>query len=442
MSVGSRARRATSAGRTLLGASRRTSARRVQWGVVDQAVSSLTNFTISVAVARSASPREFGIFSLGLTMYVTLLWASRSVTTEPFVVRFTAAPPDEQRAAARQAAGTATVVGMVSACVLVAVGAAGGPLALRVLAAVAVGMPGLLAQDSLRYVLFAAGRARSAAANDGTWLLLQAVVVAALVAAGRASAATLTLAFGASASAAAALGMYQTGVVPAPARAGKWLRRHRDLGVPFFLELVAVTGSMQVALLAVAATAGAAAIGAVRAAMLLLGPLTVVFLGLFVISIPEAIRVRGRSATALPRMVAALGVGLPAATALWTAVVLLIPRRLGVDLLGPNWVPGRHLVPPVAVLVAGHGCALAAIVGLRALGAARQSLGARLWGAPAFLVGGIAGAAAGGAYGAGIGLAVAAWFDAGLAWFAFRRLLAGGGAEPTPWPQAVPAPAQ
>ncbi|MEA2716232.1 MAG: hypothetical protein QOI99_549 [Actinomycetota bacterium] len=442
MSVGGWGRQGASAAQTLLGASRRPSARRVQWGVVDQAISSLTNFAICLAVARHASPAEFGAFSLALTLYVTFLWASRSVTTEPYVVRFTAASDGAQRAAASQAVGTALSVGVLSAGVLVAVGAVGGALTLPVLAAMAAGMAGLLVQDSYRYVLFAAGRARAAAANDLAWLACQAGLVAALLASGRASATTMSLAFGASATAAALLGMRQTGVVPAPGRSVEWLGRHRDLGVPFFLELVAVTGMMQVALLAVAATTGAAAIGALRAAMLLFGPLTVIFVGMLVIGVPEVIRAGERGHKAPLRFVAALGVGMPTLTGLWAAAVLLVPERLGVDLLGSNWLPGRHVVPPVAFLIAGHGCALAAIVGLRALGAARQSLGARLWGAPAFLVGGIAGGLAAGAYGAGVGLAAAAWLDAGLAWWALRRVMVTGGpSHPAPSPESAPAAA-
>lgn len=432
-------RRGASAARALLGASRHTSARRVQWGVVDQGVSSLTNLVISLAVARQASAREFGTFSLALTMYVTVLWASRSVTTEPFVVRFTAAPPGHQREAARQAVGAAASVGLLSAGVLVAVGAGGGPLTFRVLAAMGCGMPGLLAQDAFRYVLFAAGRARAAAANDVVWLACQTVVVAVLLATGRASAATFSLAFGASATVAAVVGAWQTGVVPAPARSLEWVRRHRDLGVPFFLELVTITGMMQIALLAVAATAGAAAIGALRAAMLLLGPLTVLFVGMFVVSIPEVIRARESGRASPLGLVAALGVGMPLLTGLWAGAVLLLPDRVGVDLLGSNWPAARHVVPPIAVVIAGHGCALAAVVGLRALGAARHSLSARLWGAPAFLVGGIGGSLTGGAYGAGVGLAVAAWIDAGLAWLAFCRVVASGRpSEPEPLP--IPAP--
>lgn len=407
--------------RSLLGASRGTSARRAQWGVVDQAVSSLTNFGISLAVARQATPREFGVFSLAFTLYVTMLWASRSVTTEPFVVRFTAAAPDVHRAAARQAVGASLTLGVVGALVILAVGAGGGSSTLPVLAAMAVGLPGLLTQDAYRYVLFAAGQARAATANDALWLLAQVVLVGVLLAAGHASATTLAVVFGGSATMAAVVAAGQAGVAPAPGAWLGWVRAHRDLGLPFFGEVVAVTGMMQVALLAVAATSGAAAIGALRAAMLLLGPLTVLFVGLFVVGVPEAIRVRERRASAFPKVIAALGVAMPLVAVAWAGAVLLLPDGIGTSLLGTNWAPARHVVPVVAMMTAGHGCALAGIVGLRALGLARQSLGARLWGAPVFVIGGVVGSVVGGAYGAGVGLAIAAWVDAALVWFAFRR---------------------
>lgn len=406
--------------RSLLGASRAAPARRAQWGVVDQGVSSLTNLGISLAVAREASPRQFGIFSLALTLYVTLLWAARSVTAEPFVVRFTAAAGEEQRAAAGEAVGAALTMGGVAALVMLAVGAGGGPGTLPVLAAMAIGMPGLLTQDSYRYVLLAAGRARAATANDALWFLVQAGGVAALFAAHRATATTLALAFGGSATVAAVVAATQTGVAPVPTAGLRWARRHRDLCVPFFFEMVAVTGMVQVALLAIAATSGAPAIGALRAAMLLLGPLTVVFVGVFVAGVPEAIRLRERRPSAFPRLIPALGVVMPLIAVAWGGLLLLTPNRGGTALLGTNWAPARHVIPPVAAMTAGHGCALAGIVGLRALGMARQSLGARLWGAPVFVVGGVVGSVTGGAYGAAVGLAVAAWFDAALVWVAFR----------------------
>jgi O-antigen/teichoic acid export membrane protein len=176
-------------------------------------------------------------------------------------------------------------------------------------------------------------------------------------------------------------------------------------------------------LLAIAVIAGAAALGAVRAAMLLLGPLTVFFVAMFVISVPEVIRARERSPAALPRMVVILGAAMVLATGAWVGAVVLVPDSMGRALLGANWGPARHLLPAMALVTAAHGCALAAVAGLRALGAARESLRARLWGAPVLLLGAIVGATFAGAYGAGVGLAAGAWIDAILAWAAFRQML-------------------
>ena len=397
------------------------SARRIQWGFVDQAVSSFTNFAIGLVVARVAAPRQFGVYSLAFTLYAMLLWVSRSVTTDPFVVRLTARPAPEQRAAARQAVGAATVVGLASGVAMGMVAGAGGAATGRIVGAMALAMPAFLAQDSYRYVLFAAGRARSAAVNDSVWLLTEIIAVAALYATGHATTAAVVAAFGLGAGVAAVCGAGQTGVAPSLRSCYRWVRDHRDLAVPYVLELMTIAGVVQVALLIVAAVSGAVAIGALRAAMLLLGPLTVLFLGVLVAGVPEAVRLRQRSGRALSRLVLFLGVAMPAASGLLTGAIMLLPTRVGRDVLGANWAPGRHVLPAVGVMVAGQGCALAATVGLRALGAARRSLGARLWGAPVFLIGGVAGAMVDGAFGAAVGLAVAAWLDAGLVWGAFGR---------------------
>jgi hypothetical protein len=63
-------------------------------------------------------------------------------------------------------------------------------------------------------------------------------------------------------------------------------------------------------------------------------------------------------------------------------------------------------------------------VSLRALEAARQSLRVRLWAAPVIVGSGLVGMHAGGAYGAGVGLAASSAFSAALTWSALRRALA------------------
>ena len=394
----------------------------------------MTNFEIALLVARQTAPRDFGVFSIGLTLYVALLWVSRSLCTEPYVVSLAAAAPEDQRAQATGATGAALTVGVFAGLIVVGVGiVVESPPA--VLGAMALAMPALLLQDAFRYVMLAAGRSRSAALNDLLWLASQTVLAVALIWSGRSTAVLLTVAFGTGASVAAALGALQTRVLPKPRATRSWIHDHRELAIPFVLEFMAIAGSLQLVLLLVAAIAGVRAVGDLRAALILTGPLTVVFLGLYVLALPEAVRLRERSTAALRGLVRALGIAMPAATVLWTVAVLAVPNSVGMKILGPYWSTARRLLPVMAVLTAANSCALAAALGLRAVGAAKASLRARLRAAPFGIVGGATGAVLGAGRGAAMGLAVAALIDATLVWIAvsraFRNEITAGQAAPS-----------
>lgn len=89
-------------------------ARRVIWGLGDQAVSSLTNFTVGIFVARSLSAMEFGVFSLAWVTYGVVLNLSRGLATDPLVVRFSRVPTASWRAAVSRSSGTALLIGIVT----------------------------------------------------------------------------------------------------------------------------------------------------------------------------------------------------------------------------------------------------------------------------------------------------------------------------------------
>lgn len=63
-------------------------ARRLGWGVADQAVSSLTNYAVVLYIARSLGAEQFGVFSLAYVTYGFALNASRGLATDPLLVRF------------------------------------------------------------------------------------------------------------------------------------------------------------------------------------------------------------------------------------------------------------------------------------------------------------------------------------------------------------------
>src|SRR2546430_10872492 len=107
---------------TVLGRSRaallrrlpRQGVRRLSWGVADQAVSSLTNFAVTIYIARVLGATQFGAFSLAYVTYAFVLNASRGLATDPLVVRYSNAGQAEWRRAVAQSTGTAATVGLVA----------------------------------------------------------------------------------------------------------------------------------------------------------------------------------------------------------------------------------------------------------------------------------------------------------------------------------------
>ena len=97
-------------------------ARRLGWGVGDQAVSSLSNFAMGVFVARSLGAAGFGAFALG---YVTYAWSStRPVGCPPTRCWSGTAERSHLPGAGRRrvATGTALVVGSIAGVVCIVVG--------------------------------------------------------------------------------------------------------------------------------------------------------------------------------------------------------------------------------------------------------------------------------------------------------------------------------
>src|SRR3954447_10215801 len=223
-------------------------ARRAGWGFADQLLSSLSNFALSAAVAATVSARDFGTFTLAYAVYNVCVGVSGGLASVPLVVRYSAAAPTTFRAAARASVGTALVIGALAgaACVLVAAltdSALAGPLL-----ALGLTLPGLCTQDAWRYSFATGGRPARAAANDGAWLLLQALAIVALLLAGSVSATSMVLAWGGAAAAAAALGCVQHGALPAPLEMRAWLREQRQLGPRYAAEAVLHRSSAWVAL--------------------------------------------------------------------------------------------------------------------------------------------------------------------------------------------------
>jgi hypothetical protein len=312
-------------------------------------------------------------------------------------------------------------VGIVGGAVCVVVGIVlAAPIDLAFLA-LGVTMPGLLLQDSWRFAFLAAGRGRDAFVNDSLWALTLLVLLAIVAVCGWSNQFSFMLAWGSSATIAALVGAAQARVLPRVSAAGDWLRRHRDLSSRYLGENLSIVAANQLRFYGLAAIAGLAAVGALRAAELLLGPVMVLILGLSMMAVPEAVRALRRSVSRLWTFCLCIALVAAGSAVIWGAVVLLLlPDRLGRYLLGASWDPASSLVLPTTLGVAALGIQLGAWGGVRALGAAKRSLRAQSFGSALYLVGSLTGAMVGGTAGAAWGGAGATLIGAGYWWWQLK----------------------
>ncbi len=397
-------------------------ARRFGWGLADQMVSSLSNAALSFYVARVLGATAFGAFSLAYVTYSFALNASRGLATDPLLVRFSGAQHTVWRRAVAKCTGTALVVGMVTGASSLAAAAVLSGTARLAFLALGLTLPGLLLQDSWRYAFFAVGRGSQAFLNDAVWTLAIVPPMLFLRFTHHSTVFLFVLAWGLAATVAACVGPIQARVIPNPSSAWEWVSTHRDLGPRYLAENTANSGSSQLRIYGVGLIAGLAAVGYVQAAGLLMGPFLVVFMGISLVTVPEAARILRRSPHRLQLYCLAIGVALSVLGLLWGLVLLVaLPRGLGNLLLGKQlWYPAYRLVLPFTISVMG-GCVISgATAGLRALGAARRSLRAMIIASVIFLVCGLVGAHFGGALGTVRGAAVATWVGALLWWWQLR----------------------
>jgi hypothetical protein len=184
------------------------------------------------------------------------------------------------------------------------------------------------------------------------------------------------------------------------------------------VENACMSGAEQLRMYGLGAIAGLASVGAVRGAQLLLAPFFAVLLAMSLVSVPEAARVLQRSPRRLPLFCILLGGGEAVAGAIWgLALLFLLPGEVGQELLGPVWPSAYALVVPTTLVFMGGGLMDGASAGLRALGAARRSLRAKLIASAAYVSCGLAGAAVGGAAGSVWGVAAAIYFGVAVVWW-------------------------
>ena len=383
---------------------------RAGWNLFDQVISSATNALLSFLIAGSVSKADFGSFSVAFTIFSVFIGLSRALAASPLSVRFTTSEEGDFRRAAASGVGTAFAIGATAGVGCVVAGLLLGDAVGTALLALGVVLPGLLVQDAWRLVFFAEARPKAAVVNDAVWAVLQIGGVLALVVLGVDTIGPLTLAWGLAACAAAVLGLRQSRVRPRPSQTLAWVRAHWDLTKYLLLEYVTLQGGQQLAMLSLAGIASVSVVGALRGAQVLLGPTTILAVGMYTFALPEFSR-RRATLSARGWMVGAVGLSsfVTLLGIVWGAIFLFLPDPIGRALLGATWPATQDVLIASIVQQAGAAIAIGPATMLYAMDRAKVTMSIHAVLSPLFLICGISGVLLGGAEGAAWGFAVAFW---------------------------------
>jgi hypothetical protein len=225
-------------------------------------------------------------------------------------------------------------------------------------------LPSVLVQDGLRYAFSTLRRPGLALAADT--LRLVCVVPALLLQPRHSAPGLLVAVWGVSAVPALLLGLRLLWPHVRGIRADlrPYVRRGH-LGQRFVVEFAVGNASSQLAVLGLGLFAAPLAVGALRGATTLFGPLNVLFNSVNAFGPPLLGRLGGRRAVA--RAAAVLGLVLCAVGLAWGLVLHALPARAGHQLLGATWQSAAALLPASGAQYAVMGLGTCALVTLRVL---------------------------------------------------------------------------
>ena len=375
------------------------------WGLVDQALSSATNFGGSVLAARALTSSDFGAVAIGFSVFLLVMGISRAWNSDPLIIRYSAAHTSDRTIAISRAAGSAVAIGLLAGALVGLVALALDGAMRSVLLVVAVSLPFLMLQDLWRFALIMQGRQRSAAVNDGLWLLIMLLAFA-IGTRSELSPAGAIVCWTAGAFVAAGFGLVQLCCRPSVAVLS-WWTKHRDLGARYVIEFFLVIGVSYGLTIGVAVAGGLEDSAGFRGATVLMGPLHVLFMGVGIQVLPRMVHQVSDHLDQAWRTAKLTSAGLAAAAMIWALTLLVIPDSLGQELLGESWDVTAPLLPVFSWMYVMSGAGMGALYGLRALADARRSLKVRLALSPLVITAGVTGAAIAGPMGAATGLALA-----------------------------------
>lgn len=346
--------------------------RRVGLTLVDQCVSSSSNFLTGVVVARLSGAAEFGQYMFAFTVWMVVVGVHRAVITEPVIV--TSSGIDDRRALLAWGVSAEILLGAWVSILVAAGGIAAASLGApfgRLMLALSPWFIPLLVQDHWRAMAFQQRRPALALANDLLFAGVQLVAIATLWLLGWHSAPYIVAAWGMGAASGAVLGFW-TFRPDRPRHGAQLFRRLWPVSRWMLADFLTGFASDQAYLVLLVLLLAPVEYGGYRAAFSLIGPTVVLLIGGTNIGLPEASRRADQDdPRALHQYARRLTAVTTACIAAYAALVAVAGSRVLALIYGPEFARFGDVAALVAlqyvlmVTTFGQGIALRAAAWMR-----------------------------------------------------------------------------
>jgi O-antigen/teichoic acid export membrane protein len=401
--------------------------------VVDQGMSSVSNFALAIIIAHYSDAHVLGVFAVLTTTYILSQGLVRSLTSDCLLTRH---ETDDTVMARFEQAGflSAIAYSVALSVLLAAVGFLLSPEFRLTFLIFAAAFPLMACQDYARYIGISRYNPLYAIYLDLVWLL---VFVGAYVDLRHAGLTTLPWIFGAWAASGAVVGLYALWNHAARHRFRGlfrfWYDSERHVGVRFAGQTLLVTSWTYVIVYLFILVFSVAVIGQFKLAQLAFGPIAVMGAGILTAMIALAAKAFQVDTRRAMRFVLLGGLATAAVTVVWMLALYFAPLHAMTKALGPAWPAARRLVPFIGLSFALSTISGAATSGLRAIRAAKENLRLALVMVPLLFVCCMGGALLWGIEAAAAGLCVGFVIYAAAGWTllvrAVHRFTPGAGGE-------------
>jgi hypothetical protein len=389
-----------------------------------QGTASITNFAAAALALSSGDLVAFGRFSIAYQLGLVVISIGEASTGATALIQGSRElPRAERRSVAEGTAGAALVVGATMAVPIAIAGAIlGGPVGPSLLL-VALGTPGLVSQYTLRGLRFARHDQLGVLRADGIWLAVMLVVALVDGVTAWRGSPTAYLAVWLAGGTISAAPLMLKGLLRGLRRLRTYWQTTGPQAVRYGFAGLLSRSVFIVPLIATEVIVGTEATGVLAAAVVVFSPLSVVNTTAGAIVVPRQIRASGVHVVdkRIPLQVIA---GVSAITLGWAACLLALEASglpAGPFALSANGITAALFT---ATLVRFLGLAFwrGPTTGLMIADASADALETRVVGTLASWLAAIVGLQLAGVDGGAIGLAVATWFGAWVAWRRYRAL--------------------